>query len=349
MKRVIVSALSLGLLVPCLSRQARAQVPAPSSGSCAAPAGYMVSGTCPNGRHVTLPFSCNRAQFEAEEERACGIGAYSPIPGLQRRLANLNTQASSLQSQVNDLQRKNSDLQHQAFDLRGRIRMLQDQISRLDSSNADSENQILNLRKSEALSGLKDMAGSHAGGLDNFDTAPGNPLDLKSLTPSKSSTATANSLGLKPLTSVRSRKSRETRVTIRHARRFEHEHHAKKHTAVLRKPPSPGRPWAYKGWEALQAHDWKLAAAWYKEALAHDPGNKSLAGMVRYSEYAASHAPNPISRQYGGAGVYKPGTPPPNTEMLKIMDQWAHSNPGLIPPGHSGTIPLTSKQAAQSQ
>lgn len=345
MKRIVVSALFLGLMVPCLSRQALAQVPAPPPGHCAAPVGYMVSGTCPNGRHVTLPFSCDQAQFEAEEERACGIGAYNPIPGLQRRLAGLNSEASSLQSQVDALQQKNSDLQHQAFDLRSGISSLQDQISGLHSSNADSEHQILNLRKSEALNGLKDLSGSHSGGLDNFDTAPGNPLDLKSLVPNGASNPSVDSLGFKPLVAPAPRRT----VARTHTRRALPTHHEKRPTASLHKPPSPGRPWAYKGWEALQAHDWKLAAAWYKEALAHDPGNKSLAGMVHYSEYAASHAPNPISRQYGGAGVYKPGTPPPNAEMLKMMDQWARSNPGLIPPGHSRIIPATTKQAAQSQ
>lgn len=359
MRRVILAGVSLALAAAWLGGRATAQVPAPSPGHCVG-GGQRVSGICPNnGRPVTvyIPDPCNGAETNAIMARACGIGAYNPVPGLERRLSSLDGQAASLQRQADALQQRDNNLQSRVDALRSQIRGMQDRISGLQGTNANRRGELRALRRSEALGQLRALNGSGSK-LDAFDTAPGNPLDLRPIVTSPAATA-----GRRPGTRARralrrrrtalARARRPRRPAARHsaARRVHHPaaRRRKRSAAAARQRPSPGAPWAYKGWEALQAHDWKLAAAWYQQALAHDPGNKALAGMARYSQYAAAHAPNPISRQNGGAGVYKPGTPPPSAEMLRMMDQWARSNPGLIPPGHSQTIPATTRQAAQSQ
>lgn len=353
MRRAMIAGVLLALAAAGLGRRATAQVPPPPTGHCVG-VGQRVSGICPNtGRPITvyLPDPCNFAESSAIEARACGIGAYNPVPGLERRLSSLDAQAASLQRQADALQQRDTSLQSRVDALRSQVRGMQDRISGLQGSNANRRSELRALRTAQALGQLRALNGSGSR-LDAFDTAPGNPLDLRPIVTSPAATANrrpgarTRPPGRRRITLARAHRPRHS--AVRHVRR-DPARRRKRRAAAARRRPSPGAPWAYKGWEALQAHDWKLAAAWYREALARDPHNQALAGMVRYSQYAASHAPNPISRRNGGAGVYRPGTPGPSAEMLHLMDGWARSNPGLIPPGHSQTIPATTRQAAQSQ
>lgn len=353
MRRAMIAGASLALAAAGLGRRATAQVPPPPTPHCVG-VPQRVSGICPNnGRPVTvyIPNPCNGAETNAIMARACGIGAYNPVPGLERRLSSLDAQAASLQSQADALQQRDTNLQSRVDALRRQVRGMQGRIAGLQGGNANRRSELRALRTSQALGQLRALNGSGSR-LDAFDTAPGNPLDLRPITP-RPAADTGRRSGARPHPPRRrrvawARARRPRHSALRHVRRAA-ARRRKRRAAAVRKPPSPGAPWAYKGWEALQAHDWKLASAWYREALARDPRNQALAGMVRYSQYAAAHAPNPISRANGGAGVYKPGTPGPSAEMLHLMDGWARANPSLIPPGHSQIIPVTTRQAAQSQ
>jgi hypothetical protein len=46
-----------------------------------------------------------------------------------------------------------------------------------------------------------------------------------------------------------------------------------------------------KGFQAVATHDWKLARAWFKDALNHDPDNAGLKRLVELSDYTEKRIP----------------------------------------------------------
>lgn len=44
-----------------------------------------------------------------------------------------------------------------------------------------------------------------------------------------------------------------------------------------------------KGFQAVTTHDWKLAKAWFKDALNHDPNNAGLKRLVELADYTEKH------------------------------------------------------------
>jgi hypothetical protein len=44
-----------------------------------------------------------------------------------------------------------------------------------------------------------------------------------------------------------------------------------------------------KGFQAVMGRDWKVAKAWFMDALNHDPGNASLKRLVELSDYTETH------------------------------------------------------------
>ena len=55
-----------------------------------------------------------------------------------------------------------------------------------------------------------------------------------------------------------------------------------------------------KGFEAVGTRDWKLAKAWFEDALNHDPANAGLKSFLELADYTDKHA------QHGGAGTASP-------------------------------------------
>jgi hypothetical protein len=45
-----------------------------------------------------------------------------------------------------------------------------------------------------------------------------------------------------------------------------------------------------KGFQAVMTHDWKVAKAWFEDALNHDPDNPGLKRLVVLSDYSQQHA-----------------------------------------------------------
>jgi hypothetical protein len=61
-------------------------------------------------------------------------------------------------------------------------------------------------------------------------------------------------------------------------------------------PQTPAGDRVRKALEAIQTHDWKVAAAWFQDALNHqpgDPGLKRLVDLAQYTLQKESQNPNP--------------------------------------------------------
>ena len=52
-----------------------------------------------------------------------------------------------------------------------------------------------------------------------------------------------------------------------------------------------------KGYQAVMARDWKVAKAWFQDALNHDPGNEGLKHFVALSDYTNTQAVRPLPRK----------------------------------------------------
>lgn len=50
-------------------------------------------------------------------------------------------------------------------------------------------------------------------------------------------------------------------------------------------PHTPAGDRVRKGFEAIAGHDWKVAVAWFEDALNHDPGNAGIARLVDLARY----------------------------------------------------------------
>jgi len=50
-------------------------------------------------------------------------------------------------------------------------------------------------------------------------------------------------------------------------------------------PDTPAGNRVRKGFEAIQNHDWKLALAWFQDALNHDPGNVGVQRLIDLAEF----------------------------------------------------------------
>ena len=50
-------------------------------------------------------------------------------------------------------------------------------------------------------------------------------------------------------------------------------------------PHTPAGDRVRKGYQAIQYHDWKVALAWFQDALNHEPGNTGIARLVDLAKY----------------------------------------------------------------
>jgi hypothetical protein len=58
-------------------------------------------------------------------------------------------------------------------------------------------------------------------------------------------------------------------------------------------PDTPAGNRVRKGFEAIQEHDWKVARAWFQDALNHDPGNAGIQRLIELAEYTMERANHP--------------------------------------------------------
>ena len=58
-------------------------------------------------------------------------------------------------------------------------------------------------------------------------------------------------------------------------------------------PDTPAGNRVRKGFEAIQDHDWKVALAWFQDALNHDPGNAGIQRLIELAQYTMERAKRP--------------------------------------------------------
>jgi hypothetical protein len=58
-------------------------------------------------------------------------------------------------------------------------------------------------------------------------------------------------------------------------------------------PDTPAGSRVRKGFEAIQDHDWKVALAWFQDAINHDPGNAGIQRLIDLAEYTMKRANRP--------------------------------------------------------
>lgn len=76
-----------------------------------------------------------------------------------------------------------------------------------------------------------------------------------------------------------------------------------------------------RGFQAVQARDWKLAVAWFKDALSRDPGNVGLRHLVELAEAPAQPAaPKPQLPDDGDVQFLFPGELPLKLPALRTPD-----------------------------
>jgi tetratricopeptide (TPR) repeat protein len=59
-------------------------------------------------------------------------------------------------------------------------------------------------------------------------------------------------------------------------------------------PDTPAGKRVKKGFEAVQGHDWKVARAWFEDALNHDPDNAGIARLVDWAKWM-ENPPEPLT------------------------------------------------------
>jgi hypothetical protein len=58
-------------------------------------------------------------------------------------------------------------------------------------------------------------------------------------------------------------------------------------------PDTPAGNRVRKGFEAIQAHDWPVALAWFKDALNHDPGNAGIQRLIELAQFTMEREERP--------------------------------------------------------
>jgi hypothetical protein len=58
-------------------------------------------------------------------------------------------------------------------------------------------------------------------------------------------------------------------------------------------PHTPSGDRVRKGFEAIQDHDWKVALAWFQDALNHDPGNAGIQRLIDLAQFTMERAKRP--------------------------------------------------------
>jgi GNAT superfamily N-acetyltransferase len=88
-------------------------------------------------------------------------------------------------------------------------------------------------------------------------------------------------------------------------------------------PHTPVGDRVRKGFQAIQAHDWKVALAWFQDAVNHDPGDPSLTRLVDLAKFTLN---------------YREKTSPsvPNTQLPNQSPASASGNDTAIKPADDG-------------
>lgn len=71
-------------------------------------------------------------------------------------------------------------------------------------------------------------------------------------------------------------------------------------------PDTPAGDRVRKGFQAITAHDWNVAQAWFRDALNHDPGNPGIQRLIELADYTMERERHPSLST-------PPRTTPPDT------------------------------------
>jgi hypothetical protein len=58
-------------------------------------------------------------------------------------------------------------------------------------------------------------------------------------------------------------------------------------------PDTPAGNRVRKGFQAIMAHDWNVAQAWFRDALNHDPGNAGIQRLIELADYTMERERHP--------------------------------------------------------
>lgn len=123
-------------------------------------------------------------------------------------------------------------------------------------------------------------------------------------------------------------------------------------------PDTPAGNRVRKGFQAIQDHDWKLALAWFQDALNHDPGNAGIQRLIDLAQFTMEREKNP--HPSAAPAISAPATPAQvkvapvnpdrlmdtqmNADLAKSIDTYNRDyylkHPGLLKP----TKPSSSSQ-----
>ena len=65
-------------------------------------------------------------------------------------------------------------------------------------------------------------------------------------------------------------------------------------------PHTPAGDRVRKGFQAITAHDWKVALAWFQDALNHEPNDPGLKRLVDLAQYTLQRESQPASATPSG-------------------------------------------------
>jgi hypothetical protein len=109
-----------------------------------------------------------------------------------------------------------------------------------------------------------------------------------------------------------------------------------------------------KGFEAVMLHDWKLAEAWFSDALSRDPGNQAIGRMAAAVADGALQLPSPEDIRWlfpfvpgdEPARHWEPWQLPQESDTLFLFDLPPKADPGAPPPA-TGPLQLPEDSDAE--
>jgi len=263
-RRVIVGFLFVGLVLALSASSSNAQssksiCELPEYRGTAAYDKYCVSHAQPPSQTHDTPPAPPPGEAEARDLDQKGIDAYNS--------GNYESAAAFFQQALDKLPGDSTIQQH--------LQTAKDQIAAKKQKSEEEFNQD----KQRALGQLKGISNTGDFGSDSGLKGVGSTdLGLKDASNSGASS------GLKTLPNVNT----DTRVVD--ARNVPT---GLPKSVAAEIPDTPAGNRVRKGFEAIMAHDWNVAHAWFQDALNHDPGNAGIQRLIELADYTMKRAKAP--------------------------------------------------------
>lgn len=99
-----------------------------------------------------------------------------------------------------------------------------------------------------------------------------------------------------------------------------------------------------KGFQAVAAHDWKLAKAWFMVALNYDPNDAGLKRLIELSDYTEKHIPHGKTRKATPRPAQRAAVQFPQDSDMELLfpDLKPKTKPSSADDGNSMDLPLDS-------